>query len=117
LENLLQTLLAYFNKNPKKHLELSKLVKIMKTKGNKLSKNIETKWISMLDLAKEVMVEYCTSMVKMALDYLSNNSMNLVNFKVLFDIKVLYELEMFLPILESVNNHTKVAEMYFLLIT
>ncbi len=67
------------------------------------------KWISMLDPTKEVMVEYCTLVVKMALDYLSNNFINLVNFKMLFNIKVLYELEILLPILESVNNHTKVA--------
>jgi hypothetical protein len=73
LENLLQTLLAYFNQNPKKHFEFSKLVKIMKTKGNKLLKNIKTKWISMLDPTKEVMVGYCTLVVKMALDYLKNN--------------------------------------------
>jgi hypothetical protein len=106
---LFQALLAYFNKNPKKHLEFSKLVKILKTKGNKLSKNIKMKWISMLDPTKEVMVEYCTLVVKMALDYLSNNFINLVNFKMLFNIKVLYELEILLPILESVNNHTKVA--------
>jgi hypothetical protein len=103
LENLLQTLLAYFNKNPKKHLELIKLVKTMKAKGNKLSKNIKTKWISMLDPTKQVMVEYCILVMKMALDYLSNN------FKMLCDIKVLYELEILLPMLELVNNHTKVA--------
>lgn len=90
-------------------MELSKLVKIMKAKGNKLLKNIKTKWISMLDPTKEVMVEYCTLIVKMALDYLSNNSINLVNFKMLFGIKVLYELGILLPMLESVNNHTKVA--------
>jgi len=81
----------------------------MKAKGNKLLKNIKTKWISMLDPTKEVMVEYCTLVVKMALDYLSNNSINLVNFKMLFGIKVLYELGILLPMLESVNNHTKVA--------
>lgn len=63
----------------------------------------------MLDPTKEVMVEYCTLVVKMVLDYLSNNSINLVNFKMLFGIKVLYELGILLPMLESVNNHTKVA--------
>ncbi len=90
-------------------MELSKLVKIMKTKGNKLEKKIKTKWISMLDPTKEVMVEYCTLIVKMALDYLNNNSINLINFKMLFDIKVLYEVEILLPMLELMNNHKKVA--------
>jgi hypothetical protein len=63
----------------------------------------------MLYPTKEVMVEYCTLVVKMAFDYPSNNSINLINFKMLFDIKVLYELEILLPMLESMNNHTKVA--------
>jgi hypothetical protein len=81
----------------------------MKTKRSKLEKNIKTKWISMLDPTKEVMVEYYTLMVKMALDYLSNNSINLINFKMLFDIKVLYELEILLPMLELMNNHKTIA--------
>jgi len=38
LENLIQTLYAHFNNGPKRHLELSKLVKIIETYGNKLSK-------------------------------------------------------------------------------
>jgi hypothetical protein len=43
LENLFQTLYAYFSESPKKHLEFNKLVEIMETQGNKLLKNGQNK--------------------------------------------------------------------------
>jgi hypothetical protein len=43
LENLFQTLYAYFNESPKKHLEFNKLVEIMETQGNKLLKKCQSK--------------------------------------------------------------------------
>jgi hypothetical protein len=62
LENLLQTLelYVYFCKSPKRHLEVSQLVEILETKGNKILKNLNKRWISMLVLTKRVMGEYCT---------------------------------------------------------
>jgi hypothetical protein len=44
----------------------------MQTKGNKIFQNVKTMWMLMLSLAKIVMVEYKTLLVKMALDYLKN---------------------------------------------
>jgi hypothetical protein len=38
LKNLIQTLYAHFSNNPKRHLELSNLVKIIETYSNKLLK-------------------------------------------------------------------------------
>jgi len=67
LESLFQTLYAYFYKSPKRHLELIKVVKIMEIKGNRPLNNVKTRWISMLALAKRVMGEYHTSVVKMML--------------------------------------------------
>ncbi len=43
LENLLQTLYAYFIESPKKHLEFYKLVEIMEIQGNELLKNGQNK--------------------------------------------------------------------------
>jgi hypothetical protein len=37
-KNLIQTLYAHFSSSPKRHLELSNLVKIIETYGNKLLK-------------------------------------------------------------------------------
>jgi hypothetical protein len=42
---------------PKKYLELTKLAKLMETKGIKLFK-IKSMWILILTLPKQVMVEY-----------------------------------------------------------
>jgi hypothetical protein len=67
LENLLQTLHSYFAHSPKRHVEFTKRVEFMQTKGNKILRNVKTKWISMLSLAKKVMVKYKTLLVKMAL--------------------------------------------------
>ncbi len=40
----------------------------METKGNKILCNIKIRWVFMLSLAKRVMVEYKTLLVKMAID-------------------------------------------------
>jgi hypothetical protein len=73
LESLFQTLYAYFYKSPKRHLEFTKLAKIMEIKGNRPPNNVKTRWISMLALAKRVMGEYHSLIVKMML-YLPFNS-------------------------------------------
>jgi hypothetical protein len=73
LENLSQTLYALFYKSPKRHLDFNKLAKIMEIKGNRPPNNVKTRWISMLDLAKRIMGEYHSLIVKMML-YLPFNS-------------------------------------------
>ncbi len=52
LENLFQTLYAYFYENPNRHLKFNKLAKIMEIQDNKLLKNVETRWISILEPTK-----------------------------------------------------------------
>ncbi len=74
LENWFQTLYAYFYKSPRTHLELTKVVKIMEIKGNRPPNNVKTRWIFMLALAKKIMGEYHTLIVKMML-YLSFHSL------------------------------------------
>ncbi len=68
LENLLQCLFSYLLHSPKRHLEFTKLAKNMATKGNKIIWIVKLRWILMLNLAKKIMVEYKTFLVKMALD-------------------------------------------------
>jgi len=41
-KSLLSTFYNYFYKSPKKHLEFTKLAKIMETRGVKILKNIKT---------------------------------------------------------------------------
>jgi hypothetical protein len=68
IENLLQWLCGYFNHNPKRHLEFTKLAKVMETKGNKILHNIKSRWTSMINPIKRVLPEYYTLLMKMALD-------------------------------------------------
>jgi hypothetical protein len=55
LENLFQTLYAYFSKSSKRHLKLNKLAKIMEIQGSKLLKNVKTRWIFMWEPTKKLM--------------------------------------------------------------
>lgn len=104
LENLFQTLYAYFSESPKKHLEFNKLVEIMETQGNKLLKNVKIRWISMLELVKRVMREYCILMVKMALDFIKNIYVK-VNFELLYGLAIL------LPLLMEMNDLMKLDQV------
>jgi hypothetical protein len=63
-----QCLYGYFNHNPKRHLEFSKLTNVMETKGNKILRNIKTRWTSMINPNKWVVLEYYILLMKMALD-------------------------------------------------
>jgi hypothetical protein len=66
LERLLQALYQYFCKNPKMHLEFTKLVNIMEIKWLKLLRNVKKWWIFMFSWTKKVMAKYKTFFVKMA---------------------------------------------------
>jgi len=62
LQNLLQTLHSYFAHSPKRHLKFTKLTKLMQTKGNKILRNVKTRWMAI----ERVMAKYKTLLVKMA---------------------------------------------------
>jgi hypothetical protein len=51
--------------NPKKIVMFQKLVDLLDTKGNKLLRNVKTRWTSMLSLMKHVYAKYCLLIVKM----------------------------------------------------
>ncbi len=52
-ENLLEILSSYFVHSHKIHIEFTKLVEILGTKGNKIIQNVKTKWILMLSPTKK----------------------------------------------------------------
>jgi hypothetical protein len=51
----------------------------MEIQGDKLLKNVKTKWIFMWEPTKKMMSAYYTLVVKMAMDFVSSNSTR-VNF-------------------------------------
>jgi hypothetical protein len=87
-ENLLQCLYSYFTHSPNRHLELTKLVNIMSTKGNEILQNVKTR---MLSPTKKVMVEYTTFLVNMALDNLTNQQV-MLNYEHLCDLQLCLNL-------------------------
>jgi hypothetical protein len=58
LEGILQATYTYFSFSPKRHFEQCKLAQLLDTKGNKLLRNMKTRWIFMLFLGKRVLEEY-----------------------------------------------------------
>jgi hypothetical protein len=50
------------------HLEFVKLAEVMQSKGLKILKNIQTRWINILSPAVRVMNEYMVLLVKMSMD-------------------------------------------------
>ncbi len=103
METLLQSLYQYFCKSSKHHLEFSKLATIVETKGSKLLRNVKTKWISMLSLAKWVMAKYKTLLMKMAIN-MDANSQATTNFELVVDLDMLLSLLCILMLLEFVHS-------------
>jgi hypothetical protein len=58
----------FFSHNLKIHLEFTKLVEIMETKGNKILCNIKTRWISIINPIKHVLSKYHIIIMKITLD-------------------------------------------------
>ncbi len=109
VETLFQSLYQYFYKSPKHHLEFTKLVDIMESKGLKLLRNVKARWDSMLSPTKQVMTEYKTLLMKMALD-MDANSQVATNFERLVDLDMLLYLSYTLPLLKYVHNFIKFSQ-------
>lgn len=103
LENLLQTLYDDFNKSPKKQLELSKLIGIMETQGNKLFNNVRKQDEEPKKKAHEWILH---SIDQDGVGFVK------VNFELLCDIKVLYGLIVLLTLLKEVKNLMKLAQAW-----
>jgi hypothetical protein len=87
----------------------------METKGNKILKNIATRWISMRSPTKGIMFEYTTLMVKMGFDMTlaygqKSNAGAKDNFDLLVDIEVLLSLVFFILLLDVVHYLTKISQ-------
>jgi hypothetical protein len=80
------------------------LLRSWKLKVIKYFKNVKIRWISMLELIKRVMNEYCTLMVKMALDFVEN-----IYAKA--NVKLLYGLAILLPLSMEMNYLMKLAQV------
>jgi len=83
IESLISSMYNYSIHNPKCHLEVIKLAKLLDCKGNKLLKIIKTQWILMFSLSKKVLNAYKTVVVKMVQDVLTVNIAK-INYELLY---------------------------------
>ncbi len=72
------------------------LANIMETKGNKIMWNIKKKWISMINLVKCVLFEYCIFFMNMALDAPTIHSTK-SNFYLLTNVETLLGFNAMMP--------------------
>jgi hypothetical protein len=93
---------TYFSSSFKKHLEHGTFAKLLETKGLKLICNVKTRWISMLSLAKRILAEYKTLVVKMH-DDLHIVATTKTNLQYLCDIEVVMGLACIMLLLESIH--------------
>jgi hypothetical protein len=109
IEELLADIYTFFCKSPKKHLEFVKLAELLNSKGNKILRNIKTRWLSMLAPAVRIMNEYRPLLVKMSKDAGVKKPTALATkcFQHLTDIQVLLGLAAILPMLRLANKLMK----------
>lgn len=68
LDGLFQLVYSLFYRNNKKHIELVKLANLMETKDKKMLHNVKIRWISMKNLALQILLEYKALLVKFGVD-------------------------------------------------
>jgi hypothetical protein len=115
IESMLQSLHGYFCRSNKRYPELQKLANLMETKGNKVLRNVTTRWISMRSPAMRVLSEYKTLIVKMGLDMTPAPNHRVpagaaANFDFLVDLEVLLSLCCIMPLLNAVNRLIKLSQ-------
>ena len=72
VELLLRESHSYFCKSPKRYIEFRNLAEITETKGLKLLRNVETRWVSLIDPMRWILSEYRTLVLKMYEDLAEN---------------------------------------------
>jgi hypothetical protein len=66
IEEMMADIYTFFYKSPKKHLEFVKLVELLDSKGNKILRNIKTRWLSMMEPVVTIMNKYRPLLVKLS---------------------------------------------------
>lgn len=109
VEDLLQVTHAYFAHSSKRHHEFTKLAVLMDKKGNKILKQIKTRWISLLKPAKRIMQQYSILVYKMHLDTGKVKAAE-KTFESLVDVETLLGLACLVPLLELLNSVIKFSQ-------
>jgi hypothetical protein len=108
IEALFVSMYMYFAQSINRHLEHTKLAKIMETKGLKILCNVKTWWVSMFTPSKHLLFEYKSLVVKVS-ENNTRNSPTKINYKLLCDSNVVLGLTCVLPMLELVQSLSKMT--------
>jgi hypothetical protein len=97
IEMFMHNMYGYFNHSPKWHLDFWKLVQILDTKKNNIMENMKTKWMSILELLKRILMEYCPLFVMMELIPIPSKlqRFNWLILCILLAIHLIWNLQMF----------------------
>jgi hypothetical protein len=107
IEALWSALYSCFSRSPARNLSFVRLADDINNSGNKILRNVKTRWISMLPAMKRVLEEYKVLVAQMATD---NFVIAKNNLKLLCDFQTLISLPCLIPLLESVNELIKFAQ-------
>jgi hypothetical protein len=112
IEEMIADIYKFFCKSPKKHLEFVKLAELLESKGNKILRNIKTRWLSMLAPAVRIMNEYRPLLVKLLKEAKVRRPKQLATtcFQHIMDVQVLLGLAYILPMLRLFNKLMKYAQ-------
>jgi hypothetical protein len=58
IKGFMLNMYGYFNHSPKRHMQFQILAQTLETKGNKIIKNVKTRWMSILDPLKRIMAKH-----------------------------------------------------------
>ena len=102
-KGLCKRLYSYFLESPKRHLEFTKLAKVVETEGLNMLRHVQTRWISLLQPLKRICGKYKTLIVKFAEDAPKESAAK-KNLRLLLDVTMLFSLPCILPMLEYVQS-------------
>lgn len=109
VEDLLQVTHGYFAHSSKRHHEFTKLAALMEKKGNKILKQVKTRWISLLKPAKRILQQYSVLVYKMHLDTGSVKAAE-KTLETLVDVETMLGLACLVPLLEQLNDVIKFSQ-------
>ena len=70
---VLQVTHAYFNRSPKRLTQFKSLAELTETKGLKMLKRVETRWVSFIEPLRRLLSEYRTLIYTMTADLGQND--------------------------------------------
>ena len=72
IEKLLSVTYGYFCKSPKRYSEFRQLAELTQTKGLKMLRNVQTRWVTLIEPLRRLLSEYRTLIYKMTTDLNDN---------------------------------------------